>query len=287
MKLTRVLFIAIANLTKTLNLLTGVAFCLLPSAFCLLLPVRAQSTTSIRFVPPPPPIQANRGAPTGRSRGGASRGSCQVSKEPLTAIVPATPNTYSHKQAQINNNNNSEIVFAQTVSERPSFWFYIPYKLTPNIPIEFVLQDERGKNDVSSLTVTSSTSGVAKILLPATSAPLEVGKMYHWYFLVYCDTNRPVFVEGWIQRVATQPTLNERLQKAMPRESVALLASNGIWYDAIAQLATLRQTNPNDANLIVDWKSLLESVGLDAIASEPIVDCCSFFETPADKSGDS
>jgi hypothetical protein len=287
MKLTRVLFIAIANLTKTLNLLTGVAFCLLPSAFCLLMPVRAQSTTSIRFVPPPPPIQANRGAPTGRSRGGASRGSCQVSKEPLTAIVPATSNTYSHKQAQINNNNTSEIVFAQTVSERPSFWFYIPYKLTSNIPIEFVLQDERGKNDVTSLTVTSSTPGVAKISFPATSAPLEVGKMYHWYFLVYCDTNRPVFVEGWIQRVATQPTLNERLQKAMPRESVALLASNGIWYDAIAQLATLRQTNPNDANLIVDWKSLLESVGLDAIASEPIVDCCSFFETPADKSGDS
>ncbi|MCU0537026.1 MAG: DUF928 domain-containing protein [Hydrococcus sp. Prado102] len=284
MKLTRaLLLLAIASLTKTfskpLNLLIKVAFCLLPSAFCLLTPVWAQPTTSsIHFVPPPPPNRANRGAPTGRSRGGASRGSCQVNKEPLTAIVPATPYSYSQKQAQLSTNNTSEIVFAQTVSERPSFWFYVPYKLNPDIPIEFVLQDEQQKNDVTSLTISSSTPGVAKISFPATSAPLEIGKMYHWYFLVYCDTNRPVFVEGWVQRVAIQPTLNERLQKATPRERVALLANNGIWYDAIAQLAILRQTHPHDTNLIADWKSLLESVGLGAIASEPIVDCCSLYK---------
>jgi Domain of Unknown Function (DUF928) len=258
MKLTRVLLLlAIASLTSNLT------------------PVWAQFTTSsIYFVPPPPPNQANRGAPTGRSRGGASRGSCQVSKEPLTAIVPATPNSYTQKQAQTSTNNTSEIVFAQTVSERPSFWFYVPYKLTPNIPIEFVLQDERGKNDVTSFTVSNSTPGVAKISFPATSAPLEIGTMYHWYFLVYCDSHKPVFVEGWVQRVTLQPTLNEQLQKATPRERIALLASHGIWYDAIAQLAALRQTNPNNANLIADWKSLLESVGLGAISSEPIVNCC-------------
>jgi hypothetical protein len=60
----------------------------------------------------------------------------------------------------------------------------------------------------------------------------------------------------------------------MPREQINLYAANGIWHDALTNLAQLRQTNPEDAALMADWESLLKSVNLEAIATEPIVQCC-------------
>jgi hypothetical protein len=227
----------------------------------LMMPAMAQSpteeTSKIHFVPPPVP---DRGSPRGRSRGGASRNdACQVTDQPLTALVPL-----------------SKSVWGLTLSEHPTLLFYVPYALTPDSPMEFVLQDEEQNTLYQAYLNTSLTSpGVVKLTMPDGITPLEIDKMYHWYFLVYCNRVEPVFVEGWVKRIAPNRDLSVRLKKAVPEEKIALMAANGIWYDALSHLAELRLTHPQDASLIVDWENLLESVGLDAIASEPLLECCS------------
>lgn len=238
--------------------------------------VQAQSVSEIlvmHFVPPPPP---DRGAPSGRPRGGASRGNCPSVSQPLTALVPATQKTLGKEQVRNSSLTTYESVWGLTVIEHPTFWFYVPYPLTLKLPIEFVLQDERGNYVYKiSFTATETQPGIVRFQLPSTVAPLEVGKMYHWYFLIDCDRDAPVSVDGWIQRVPMSPTFMSKLQKATPLQQVALYADNSIWYDALTTLAELRIANPSDdATLSNQWVSLLKSVGLDAIAHEPINQCC-------------
>lgn len=228
--------------------------------------------STVRFTPPSPP---DRGAPSGRQQGGASRGPCPAVDKPLTALVPATQKTLAGTKGGSPALDTFESVWGLTAAEYPTLWFYIPYLLTPKLPIEFVLQDDQG-NDVykTTLTMSETPPGIVKFRLPSTAAPLEVGKMYHWYFSATCAPDAPVFVEGWVQRVVLLPTLASQLQKATPRESIALYAANGYWYDALTTLAELRSANLGDATLKSDWVSLLHSVDLDAIAEEPIVQCC-------------
>ena len=228
--------------------------------------------STVRFTPPSPP---DRGAPSGRQQGGASRGPCPAVVKPLTALVPATQKTLAGTKGDSSGLNTFESVWGLTAAEYPTLWFYVPYSLTPKLPMEFVLQDDQGNNVYKTTLTTSETPpGIVKIRLPSTAAPLEVGKMYHWYFSINCDPDSPVFVEGSVQRSVLLPTLASQLQKATPSESVALYAANGYWYDALTTLAELRSANLADTKLKNDWVSLLHSVDLDAIAQEPIVQCC-------------
>ncbi len=212
----------------------------------------------LHFAPPPPP---NQGAPSGRRRGGASRGPCQQ-YEALTALVPVT----------------GELVWGLTAAERPTFWFFVPEMLAAELPVEFVLQDE-ADNYVykTTFTVPETRPGVVSLSVPPAAAPLEIGKPYHWTFSISCDPEKPsasVFVQGSVQRVSLEPVLQRQLAAATPRERVALYAANGIWHEAVTAIAELRRAEPNDSTLTAAWADLLRQVELEAIAQQPIVNCC-------------
>lgn len=150
-------------------------------------------TKKIQFVAPTPP---SRSMPSGRQQGGASRGGCPVVSLPLTAIVPA------RARATLTEKNPLAARYSVgglTTSERPSFWFYVPYK-SHSLPIEFVLQDELNRNVYkSSLNVVHEQAGFVRISIPQTVASLQVGRIYQWFFLVNCDTEAPPFVKGWLK----------------------------------------------------------------------------------------
>jgi hypothetical protein len=158
-----------------------------------------------------------------------------------------------------------------TVAERPTFWFYVPYTLTPAHRLEFVLQDETG-NDIykTSFTQSGTSPGVVGVELPSTAAPLEAGKMYHWFFSIECSPDEAVLVDGWVQRVPLNALLERQLEQATPKEKIALYANNHIWHEALTSLAELRRQNPEDDKLKEDWVTLLQSIDLNAIAQEPI-----------------
>jgi hypothetical protein len=165
--------------------------------------------------------------------------------------------------------------WGKTVASHPTFWFYVPYSPQKVPAGEFVLQEEKGK-DVYRIPFTlPKTPGFVSFSTPSTEAPLEVDKSYHWYFKLYCVPQKPstpIFVEGWVQRVALTSELESQLKAAKQQEYV-VYAANGIWYDALAHLAQLRLSNPPNARLDRDWANLLSARGVDleGLSRESIV----------------
>lgn len=104
--------------------------------------------------------------------------------------------------------------------------------------------------------------------------------MYRWKFDFFCNpANQSDFfsVNGVVVKVIPSPQLISQLKAAKtPRERVILYAKNGLWHETVTELAELRRTNPQDAELTTDWAALLEHPGvrLDEMVSEPLVPCC-------------
>ncbi len=183
---------------------------------------------------------------SGNRAGGGSRSDCPLINPSLTALMPLS---------------NS----GTTVAERPTFWFYVPYSPEQAPVGEFVLQDENRKDLYRIPFTLPDTPGFVSFKVPSNQNPLEIGKEYRWYFNLYCDRHQsssPIFVQGWVKRIAFTPALEHQLKAAKPREDEVYTA-NQIWFDAIAHLANLRLTNPTDAALDRGWSKLLGAKGVD------------------------
>jgi hypothetical protein len=196
-----------------------------------------------------------RGLP-GRREGAGTRGPVTVCKQPLMALMPETN-------------------LGQTLSPYPSFFFYIP--ATAPQTVQFELVGENEELVYKTTFKTTGKTGVVSISLPdkAGLPPLEVGKDYRWEFSISCNADIPEddqLVEGWVQRVEPNPALVRDLQKASVRERVALYASAGLWHETLSALASARRAEPGNSALAADWASLLQSVGLNKIAQEPLLD---------------
>lgn len=197
------------------------------------------------------------GRPRKRRGGGSRSGSCLVAnKPPLIALVPNTGG-------------------GLTVAKSPTFWFYVPYTLTPDYSVEFVLKDYQDntiyKNKFSG---KGTPAGVVNVRLPSTVS-LEAGKDYDWYFLVYCDAqnqDRFVYVNGSVRRVE-RPDLERQLTSAFAQR-MAQYEAEGIWYEALTGIAERRSRSPQDGNIHQDWAKFLQSVDLEEVAAEPFVPCC-------------
>ncbi|MBN4003261.1 MAG: DUF928 domain-containing protein [Nostoc sp. LPT] len=234
--------------------------------------VQAQLTNSIPNTVKNSPSQSfeqpklpRNGAPTGRRRAGAGRSpDCPSNLTQLTALVPG---------------DAGESVLASTVAENPTFWFYIPQLPQTTRSGEFVLQEVLDGKDVKRVyqkpLSLSGKSGIVSITLPAQPQYfLKVDKKYHWYFHIYCGdiekTSDNFYVDGFVQRQVLTEALNSQLKLAKPKEYIVYSANN-IWYDALTNLGQQRRINPQNATLNQDWVDLLNVVGLQDIAKEPIV----------------
>jgi hypothetical protein len=161
-----------------------------------------------------------------------------------------------------------------TTQGYPMFFWYVP----PTSPamIEFdLIDDTNGDIIYQSKIKTDGEVGIISLSLPENTSlpPLEIGKDYYWSFTILCDRlNWQVnpSVEGLIRRVEPSANLVQALSQASGMERVRLYANSGIWHDTIAELATLRRSNPNDAQLMAEWEELLRSVELDALIEEPL-----------------
>ena len=76
-----------------------------------------------------------------------------------------------------------------------------------------------------------------------------------------------------LQRVEANSEIKGILEKTLVPKQPGVYAANGIWYEALASLAQLRCTNPNDATIASDWQSLLQQVGLPEIAKKHLAQC--------------
>lgn len=202
-----------------------------------------------QYVPPD-----NIGIP-GRREGGGTRGDCLNSAQPLMAIMPETS-------------------YGETISAYPTFFWFVPD--VPAKAAEFVLYDEAGNEVYYTTFRVTGTSGILSLSLPETAdlPPLEMGQNYEWVFSLICDEqdrSGDLFTTGWLRRVEADTELEGQLTTLAAGDRANTYAQEGLWYDALAELAAEYRTNPNDAAIATQWTQLLGSVGLDAFVSAPLL----------------
>lgn len=254
----------------SLSLTLSVGVSVIPS-----LPIQAQVqprsrqplNISVAFEPP----KDGEGTPV-TTRGGASRGNCPLASQetavPLTALMPAveTPDLPIPS------------LTGRTVAANPTFFVYIPDNSIEEVI--FNLRD-RDYNLLYQTTLpTPSRPGIISFTLPEDAPPLKVNHKYAWHFGMVCQAQNPaqisipeiVLVSGEIKRSEPSSALKDQLQKVAGIEKAAVYAKNGIWTEALATLAQLRRSQPDDSRLIAAWEELLNSVGLEKVAKEPLVE---------------
>ncbi|MFL9454195.1 DUF928 domain-containing protein [Tolypothrix bouteillei VB521301_2] len=212
------------------------------------------------------------GPVSGRRAGMGSRGNCPTVATALTALVPLQEEQRVSKQTD---KPNSGIVKGLTTSERPTFWFYVPYTKDLTAIAEFILQDSAGNDIYKNAVPLPAKPGVISVSL-SSDASLQIGKTYRWYLKVRCDRQQtvsvPIYVEGDIQRVNLDSQIVQQLEAtADPRQKAVIYAANGIWFDSLNMLAQMLLSNPDDASVAADWQSLLSSVNLGNVSTAALV----------------
>lgn len=204
------------------------------------------------------PPTTDRGAPDRTVGAGVRSGenSCVTRDKPLAALVPKN-NVWT------------------TVSENPTLVWYIPQ--TGATSAEVVITDDRN-NDVYWATLTlKGLPGVVQFTPPKTVI-LEPGKDYTWILALSCDPDYSTdtfYIQGLLERTELTAEQKAKLAQAKePLNQAQVFADAQIWQEALVTLAQLRRDNPNDPKIAQEWKELLESVDLEALATEPLVDCC-------------
>ncbi|NET33309.1 MAG: DUF928 domain-containing protein [Cyanothece sp. SIO1E1] len=163
--------------------------------------------------------------------------------------------------------------YGRTISARPTFFVYVP-PMTSRV-VFFSLQDQHRQHHYQTMLTISGQGGLVSVTLPADAPELELDKNYAWFFAPV-DLNgrlRPdnYGVSGWIKRVAAAD-LNAIPASLSPVERATEYAKSGVWYDTLDVLVAAQLEQPEDLTLTSEWYDLLEQVGLEAIATQPIAE---------------
>ena len=206
------------------------------------------------------PKEPKTGTPSGNTTPGTTRPetSCPATPKPLTALFA---------------NQGQDF----TLAEYPTFLFYVPYTAQEIALMEFLLFDETQTKTIYHTSVKlSKKPGIIKIQLPPEARhSLAVNTTYYWRFNLDCEPDKTVapdlVVQGWIRRIPLNSQIENELNSAISQEYL-VYQNHSIWYDAIANLAELRFANPENSELTQAWTDTLESLELDWVISEPLVD---------------
>lgn len=179
--------------------------------------------------------------------------SCIQGNVPLTALTPV-----------------DNVV--TTVSGNPSLFWYVPQ--TRARIATFTLFDHQKNRVYRTFLPLKSKSGVMKLSLPSTVS-LEMGKNYRWQLTLICNPaslQQDVLVEGTIQRTQLSSEQQEELAQAKQSiDKAQVYADAKVWQETITILEQLRREQPNNSMIAENWKELLESVELEAIADQPLL----------------
>lgn len=227
----------------------------------LALPAQAESKLENRSVTLPKQlvfqedfIPPENGTPKDTSSGGSRDGlRCSQNEQSIQPLMPKRN-------------------YGLTLEERPAIFVYIPETSARKIVLAF--RSETGEFYERAFLPITTRAGIVSFTLPERESPLAVGKNYQWSLVVVCgETVQPddPVVRGWVQRVARSPQIESELRQKTAIEQAMWYYANGYWYDLLKVMTQARQLHPNDAKLTVLWRDLLGTIGLSAIASEPLL----------------
>jgi Domain of Unknown Function (DUF928) len=199
-----------------------------------------------------------------RPKGTASGGSRPISQ----ACLASNSGSTNELQALVPNNR-----IGLSTNERPDFVVYLPQTIAQKG--EFSLFDEN-RNGVYQVDVpVTGRTGVVTIDLQNNAPSLIKNKPYYWTFALVCNKNdrtQDWVVGGWVKYKRVNSNLQQQLNQNTGVQKVSLLAEHDYWYDALAELLKIAPVKENNLILSTTWKKLLQTVGLQDIAKQPISD---------------
>jgi hypothetical protein len=155
-----------------------------------------------------------------------------------------------------------------TLEAQPTLTWYIS-GLT-DTRIDLALIDDESVKPLLEITLTHPVDpGVHALRLEDYGVSLESGTTYQWFVVLVPDSERrsnDIIAGGAIERVAPAEGLRRDLASAERSRIPGLLATHGIWYDAIASLSDLMESDPADPELRRARAELLEQIGLQDVA---------------------
>ncbi|MDJ1173331.1 DUF928 domain-containing protein [Roseofilum capinflatum] len=213
------------------------------------LTVMATSAPAVIFEPP------EDQAPDS-TLGGGSRDLQQCVSAPqdgIPSVTPLLPET--------------EIGF--TVAQKPTIYVYVPQTLAKKM--FFSLQTETGEHHYQQEMELPETPGIIGFQVPEDAPPLKENTNYKWTIAFICgeslEPDSPEYT-GWIRRL---PQEEYSIATDLSLKQVEDLAEAKLWYDTVFSLVQLKNQEPDNPVLSQNWTELLTSVGLEAIANQPIL----------------
>jgi hypothetical protein len=170
-----------------------------------------------------------------------------------------------------------------TTNPYPTLFFSVPtLPANSSLPVRFTLLDGN-KTVYQTKFPLAGTRRTIGVILPAATElpPLEIDRDYRWSFSIQCgktSTSANHTIGGTIRRVAPDATLKDKLLALAPPspepsvllQRMQIYAEAELWQDALMQIVELRRLDPQNPQVIDQWKDLLHSVDLEAIAKDPI-----------------
>jgi|GEM_PF-444955 len=220
-----------------------------PSGSLDVFPTEEQVRLAQYFQPP------DTGSLPGRREGGGTRGTWMLEGRPPIALMP-------------------ESNLGLTSAERPMLYFYVPPEVA-GLVAELYMFNEVGEGEGSLFITLPQAGGIVGLPMPAALPPLTVGDTYRWYFAIQVDPvdrSGDLILSGFVRRVADDPALQQRLSTLPIEDHASVYSEQGLWFDAINLLGMMRSQNPDHFLWESQWEALLESVDLEAIATQPMVE---------------
>ncbi|MBH0178766.1 MAG: DUF928 domain-containing protein [Nitrospira sp.] len=148
------------------------------------------------------------------------------------------------------------------------YWFA---STEQNLPYEFVLiADSTEEPVVEARLPQPARPGIQQIRLFDYHVRLAPGKRYHWSVALVLDSDEPsgnIVAKGIIEQV-DQDKLEPPLPSVMAKaDAPKCFAESGVWYDAVAAISDLIQSNQREGELLRQRALLLEQGGLGEVAA--------------------
>ncbi|WP_162160861.1 DUF928 domain-containing protein [Leptolyngbya sp. PCC 6406] len=168
----------------------------------------------------------------------------------------------------------SDAILAYGSDSRPQFWIYVPDGYDPGMILK--LQVMRNYHLVAEQDFPMPTeAGLISIELDYA---LEPGLTYTWIAEVMVTTGPGRSGNprsgGLVQYQPVEPGVLAQMDGLPPLERAQRYGEEGFWYEALNELAVLRRSEPNNAEVLAAWRGLLASYGLEIFAEQPFLDCC-------------
>jgi hypothetical protein len=156
-----------------------------------------------------------------------------------------------------------------TVKKSPVLNWFLSKPTT--YPLKFTLIDIRSVTPLhEGLIPTPGHAGVQSINLKDWNLALEPDVQYRWYISAIRNPDSPsqdIVAGGMIERCEFSTCLVEmEVDLSCDRLSILRNASRGFWYDSMACLCDLIDSNPSDQALRRQRAALLNQIGLSKVA---------------------